>query len=215
MLLVLYCSIISCDSRPERSAQKVDKAPKAVKAVNDTPVSNALRSPTAALASDTLNEVMKEKDIRLNGVLPRYFSLKEFRKALGEPDSTKLLLEEEPCTNIFQEADGSVDPGARYLFKSGSRFECSKEKVAIDEVNFAHGYYLMFKGYRLDGHTTMAGLKQIFPNACKQIGTADVMGDGQVQVAILREDSNNVSDGHIELFIKDGKLYKLHWWFPC
>ncbi len=167
------------------------------------------------MANDTLNEVMGLKDIRLNGVLPRYFSLKEFRKTLGEPDSTKLLLDEEPCTSIFEEPDGSVDAKAKYLFRNGSRFECSKQKVAIDEVNFTYGDHLMFKGHRLDGNTTVADLKKIFPNACKHISTMDVQNDGQLQVITLREDSNNVSDGYINVFIRDGKLYKLHWWFPC
>lgn len=168
-----------------------------------------------AIKRNTDIEVMDEKDIRFNGKLKRYFSFSEFQSVLGEPDSTKLLSDEEPCTNIFQEPDGSVHPEAKYLYKNGSRFECSQGKVAIDEVKFGNGDFIVFGNVSLSKQTTLAELKKLFPNAAEHIGIMDVAGEGELQVIQLREDKNNISDGHINIFIRNGKLYSLHWWFPC
>lgn len=164
---------------------------------------------------DTAVEVMEERDILLNGKLPRYFSMQEFRSALGEPDSSRLLADEEPCTNIFQETDGSVDPEARYLYKNGSRYENVKEKAAIDEVRFSDGDFIVFKGHTLNKQTTMTDLKKLFPNAAQQATVTDVAGEGQLDMICLREDKNNISDGHIRLYVKNGRLFALQWWFPC
>jgi len=165
--------------------------------------------------ADTSIEVMSEKDILFNGRLKRYFSLDVFQSTLGKPDSIKLLSDEEPCTNIFQEPDGSVDPQTKYLFKNGSRFENFRDKVAIDEVRFSHGDFIVFHNIRLNKHTTLEDLKGLFPNAVNKIRVMEVAGEGKLQVIQLREDNDNASDGHINIFIKNGRLYSLQWWFPC
>ncbi|WP_155845735.1 hypothetical protein [Chryseobacterium gregarium] len=63
--------------------------------------------------------------------------------------------------------------------------------------------------------TTITDLQKIFPNAVRDIGNMDVYGEGKLQVIQLREDQNNISDGHINTFLKNGKLYFMHWWFHC
>ncbi|WP_285008592.1 hypothetical protein [Pedobacter faecalis] len=207
--------IISCNRDGEKSSKKATQKQNKSKNVLSEPGSGIQNTAPEVLQSDTAVEVMDEKDILLNGKLKRYFSLKQFHSVLGKPDSSQLLSDVEPCTNIFQEPDGSVHPEARYLFKNGSRFECSQEKVAIDEVNFSHGDFIIFRKQRLNRHTTLATLKKLFPNAAKHIGVMDVAGEGALQVIKLREDKDNISDGHINVFLKFGKLYLLQWWFPC
>lgn len=167
-------------------------------------------------SKDSLNEVMSEKDIFFNGKLPRYFTVKEFEKTFGKADSTKLLAEEEPCTYIFDtesQTDNMNDN--KYFYKDGSRFENFKEKVAVDEFRFSKNNFILFKGKKLSALTTVIELQKIFPNAVKNMGTMDVYGEGNLQVIQLREDENNVSDGHLNIFLKNGKLYFMHWWFPC
>jgi len=212
---MLCLLIVSCggdaDQAFEAAAQKRNRAVQ----VSDGPKSQTLKISGNKAKRDTAIEVLDEKEIRFNGRLKRYFSYSEFRSVLGEPDSTKLLSDEEPCTNIFQEADGSVDPDARYLYKNGSRFECSRGKVAVDEVRFSDGDFIVFHKVTLNKHTTLAELKNLFPNATEHMGDMDVAGEGVVQVIQLREDKDNISDGHVNIFVKNGKLYSLHWWFPC
>jgi len=164
---------------------------------------------------DYQNEVMNQEDILFNGRLKKYFTLSEFETVFGKNDSIKLLLEEEPCYTIFENKDGSVDPEDKYLYKEGSRFENSKDKVAVDEFKFTKSNFILFKGVKLDSATSISDLQKIFPNATKNIGSMDVYKEGKLQVIQLREDENNVSDGHINIFIKNGKLYSMHWWFPC
>lgn len=215
MVSFLFCLfLVSCGGDPAETSTKIGQAQDSLKDVQNR-ISRSQQYSRKVQASNTAIEVMAENDILLNGRLKRYFSLKEFKPVLGEPDSTQLLSDIEPCTNIFQEADGSVDPEERYLYKNGSRFECSGDKVAIDEIRFEKGDFLVIKDYTLNRNTTIADLRKIFPNAAKHIGVSDVAGEGKLQVLQLREDDNNVSDGHINLYIKNGKLYGIHWWFPC
>lgn len=169
----------------------------------------------ATKIADSLNEVMNEEDILFNGKLKRYFSLKEFEDVFGKVDSIKLMSEEEPCSYIFENEDGSKDMEDKYLYKDGSRFENTKEKVAVDEFRFTKSNYILFKGNKLNSYTSITDLQKLFPNAMKSIGIMDVYKEGKLQVIELREDENNVSDGHIKMFIKNGKLYFMHWWFPC
>ncbi|MBS7565361.1 hypothetical protein KHS38_13195 [Mucilaginibacter sp. Bleaf8] len=206
---IILCTLLSsCGSRTDPSSKAA--VPTRVKSKE---IKN--ENSTSQTEADTAIEVMDEKEIRFNGQLKRYFSFKEFQLVLGKPDSTKLLSEIEPCTTIFQEADGSVDPEARYLYKNGSRFECSRGKVAIDQVRFSDGDFLIFHHQSLNKNTTVSALKKLFPNAAKYIADIDVADEGKLQVMLLREDKDNVSDGHIKIFIKNGKLYSMHWWFPC
>ena len=162
-----------------------------------------------------LNEVMQESDILFNGKLTRYFSLDDFEKVFGKADSIKLMSEEAPCSYIFENEDGSKDLEDKYLYKSGSRFENTENKVAVDEFRFTNNNFILYKGIKLNASTTINDLQKLFPNAMNNVGTMDVYDEGNLQVIQLREDENNVSDGHINIFIKNGKLYYMHWWFPC
>jgi hypothetical protein len=161
------------------------------------------------------NEVMKEEDILFNGKFKRYFSLTEFVNVFGKADSIKLMSELEPCSYIFENEDGSKDIDDKYLYKDGSRYENNKEKVAVDEFRFTKNNFITYRGKKLNSSTTINDLKKLFPNAIKNIKTIDVHGEGNLQVIQLREDENNVSDGHINMFMRSGKLYFIHWWFPC
>lgn len=165
---------------------------------------------------DPLNEVMSEKDILFNGKLRRYFTVKEFEKIFGKADSIKLLAEEEPCTYIFdtEPPTDNVDDN-KYFYKDGSRFENFKEKVAVDEFRFLKNNFILFNGKKLSASTTVSELQKIFPNAVRDMGITDINGERELQVITLREDENNVSDGHINIFLKNGKLHSMQWWFPC
>ncbi|RLJ75177.1 hypothetical protein [Pedobacter alluvionis] len=212
---MLCLLIVSCSGDPKQSSKAVAQKGSRPEQVIQNPKPQILRVSGNKAIRDTAIEVLDQKEIRFNGRLKRFFSFSEFRSVLGEPDSTKLLSEEEPCTNIFQEADGSIDPEAQYLYKNGSRFECSRGKVAIDEIKFSYGDFIVFHNITLNKHTTLVELTRLFPNATEHIGTMHVAGEGVLQVIQLREDKGNISDGHVNIFIKNGKLYSLHWWFPC
>lgn len=125
------------------------------------------------------------------------------------------MSQETPCNYIFENEDGSKDVNDKYFYKEGSRFENSKEKVAVDEFRFSKNNFILYKGINLNSSTTLADLEILFPKAIKNIQTISVCDEGELQVIKLREDENNISDGHVKLFIKDGKLYYMHWWFPC
>lgn len=164
---------------------------------------------------DLQHEVMLETEILFNGKLNRYFTLNEFQKVFGKADSIKLMSEEAPCTYLFENDDGSKDINDTYLYKDGSRFENTKQKVAVDEFRFTKDNFILFKGKKLNATTTLKDLQKLFPNALKNSGTLDVYEEGELQVIQLREDEDNLSDGHLKLFVKNGKLYFMHWWFPC
>jgi hypothetical protein len=201
---------ISCKNKEIKSVEKIDNSKEIEKTISE----NKNKSDTTDII-DYQNEVMNEKDILFNGRLKRYFTLSEFEKVFGENDSIKLVLEEGPCYSIFENADGSVDPEDKYLYKDGSRFENSKDKVAVDEFRFTKSNFILFKGIKLKSTTSISDLQKLFPNATKDIGKMDVYGEGKLQVIQLREDENNASEGHIKIFIKNDKLYFMHWWSPC
>lgn len=161
------------------------------------------------------NEVMKVDDILFNGKLKRFFTTKDFENVFGQADSIKLMSDEAPCTYIFENKDGSKDMNDKYYYKNGSRFENTKNELAVDEFRFSKNNFILYKGKKLSSQTTVTELKKLFPNAMNNIGTIDVYNDGKLQVIELREDENNISDGHIKIFIKNGKLFYMHWWFPC
>ncbi|WP_106914977.1 hypothetical protein [Chryseobacterium aurantiacum] len=171
-------------------------------------------SKATEIKKDTLDEVMLEQDIMFNGKLKRFFSLNDFGKVFGKADSTRLLSEEQPCTYIFEtpENNGMND---KYLYKNGSRFENSGQKVAVEEFKFINGNYILYKGIKIDSKSTINDLKRIFPNAIRNIGNLDVYGEGTLQAIRLREDKEGISDGHINIFFKNNRIYSLHWWFPC
>ncbi len=161
------------------------------------------------------NEVMKTDDILFNGKLKRFFTKKDFENVFGKADSIMLMSEEAPCSYIFENKDGTKNMDDKYYYKDGSRFENSKNEFAVDEFRFSKNNYILYKGKKLSSQTTITELKKLFPNAMNDIGTIDVYNEGKLQVIQLREDEHNISDGHIKIFIKNGKLYNMHWWFPC
>lgn len=160
-------------------------------------------------------EVFDVEHMLFNGKIKRFHTLDEFKTVFGEPDSTKLVSEEEPCTFIFENPDGSKDMNDRYLYKDGSRFENHRDSVALGEFRFYRNNYLKYKDIILNSSTTVDDLNKIFPNAMKKIEPINVYGEGRLQVISLREDENNVSEGQILIFIKNNRLYFMHWWFPC
>lgn len=210
--LLITCFLSAACNSPQESSEKAISQQENQSSPVSSPSQPAL-PPKAG--NDTAIEVLNAEEILLNGKLKRYFSIAQFRSLLGTPDSSRLLSEEQPCNTIFEEADGSVDPKATYLYKNGSRYENTQDKVAIDEVSFTHGDFIVYHGMMLNARTTVDDLRKLFPNAVKHIGIMDVNGNGELQVIQLREDNNNISDGHIRLFLKDGRLYSMHWWFPC
>lgn len=209
-IILIFYFCISCNKNDSKTVEKLNGSEKIDKTVNinkikdDSPVINLYQ-----------NEVMKEEDILFNAKFKRYFTLTEFANVLGKADSIRLMSELEPCSYIFENEDGSKDKDDKYLYKNGSRYENNKEKVAVDEFRFTKNNFIVYKGKKLNSSTTINDLKKLFPNAIKKIKTIDVHGEGNLQVIQLREDENNVSDGHINMFIKNGKLYYIDWWFPC
>lgn len=161
-------------------------------------------------------EVFDVDKMLFNGKAKRFFLLKDFETNFGEIDSINFLSEEEDyCHYIFQDSIGNIDLEDKFLYKNGSRFENHKEKVAIDKFRFNNGNFLKYENHNFNSSTTINDLRKIFPNAVNQIGTLNVYGEGKLQVIELREDENNISDGHIKVFFKNGRLYFMHWWSPC
>ncbi|WP_349787757.1 hypothetical protein [Pedobacter sp. ASV1-7] len=154
-------------------------------------------------------DVMQEADIRFNGKLKRFFTMAEFEKIFGKPDSIQLLKDETPCVTIF----GTEAPDDKYLYKDGSCFETSKDSVAVAEFRFQSGNFITYKGIRIDANTTMNDIKQLFPTAVS--GRLGMDKEGKLWVIKLKEDYEGVSDGHIKLFFKNGKVAFMHWWLPC
>ncbi|MCH5719818.1 hypothetical protein [Niabella hibiscisoli] len=133
----------------------------------------------------------------------------EFEKVFGKPDSIQLLKDEAPCITIFD----TEAPDDKYLYKSGSRFETSKDRVAVDEFWFRDGNFITYKNIRIDANTTMNDIKQLFPTAVS--GKLGMDKEGKLWVIQLKEDHEGISDGHIKIFFRDGKISFMHWWFPC
>lgn len=213
-ILWIFIFLSSCTGKEENKKEPRNISPHQKTGIkNDSSVS--VTPATINTSKDSLNEVMLEDDILFNGKLKRFFSLNDFEKVFGKPDSIKLMSEEAPCTYIFENPDGSKDMNDRYLYKNGSRFENSQNKVAVDEFRFLNGNYILYKGITIDAQTTLTDLKPIFPNAIKNIGTLDVYEEGKFQVIQLREDHQGISDGHLKIFFKNNRIFFMHWWFPC
>lgn len=160
-------------------------------------------------------EVFDVEQMLFNGKMKRFVKLDEFRNTFGEPDSIKLLSEVDPCTHIFDNGTGAFDADNKYLYKDGSCFENYRDSVAIDEFRFDGNNFLKYKNVIFNSSTTEDDLKKVFPKAMKEIETIDVHLEGKLQLIRLREDENNISDGKIYMFIKNHRLYFMHWWFPC
>jgi hypothetical protein len=204
-IISMVILLFSCTAKNNKRSDRFNKLKDTISNNYTDSISNSFNQ----------NEVMLETDIFFKGKLNRYFTLNEFQKVFGKTDSIKLMSQESPCNCIFENEDGSKDVNDKYFYKEGSRFENSKEKMAVDEFRFSKNNFILYKGINLNSSTTLADLEILFPKAIKNLQTIIVFDEGELQVIKLREDENNISDGHLKLFIKDGKLYFMHWWFPC
>ncbi|MDR6969525.1 hypothetical protein J2X31_003558 [Flavobacterium arsenatis] len=213
--ILIFLITISCNNNNNNNTNSIKKS----EPFEEKKASSELKVEyDSTQITDRQNEVMKVDEILFNGKLSRYFSLVEFEKVFGKSDSIKQLAKEEPCTFIFDtelKNDNSNFDEFLYYYKEGSRFENYKEKIAVDEFRFTNSNFILYKGVKLNSSTTIDDLQKLFPNAIDNVDTMDVYGEGNLQVIQLREDENNISDGHINIFIKNGKLYYMHWWFPC
>lgn len=160
---------------------------------------------------DGQDDVMLAEDIRFNGKTKRIFDLKDFEKVFGKPDSIRLMADEEPCAYIFEE--GTLED--KYLYKNGSCFENSREKVGVNEFRFLNGNYILYKDQRIDAATTLDDIKKIFPNSVQNIRKLERPGEGELPVIRLREDKEGISDGHINIYFKNNLIHSIWWWFPC
>ena len=213
-ILVIISTLLiflSCKNKESKAIEKPDNSKEI-----ELPISDNNTKSDSTNFKDYQNEVMLEEDILFNGKLKRYSTVGEFEKVFEKADSIKLITEEEErCTYIFENQDGSKDINDKYFYKNGSRFENSKDKIAVDEFKFTKSSFIIFKGIKLNSSTSIIELQKLFPNATKDIKDINIHGDGNLKVFHLREDENNVSDGQINIFIKNGKLYLIKWWFPC
>ena len=207
ILIPVLLLLLSCKGENNKDFEKLNKS-------EDTIATNGPDLDRTSISVNQ-NEVMLEQDILFNGKLKRYFTIKDFENTFGKADSLKLMSEEQPCAYIFENEDGSKDSQDKYFYKDGSRFENSNDKMAVDEFRFSKNNYILYKGINMNSSTTLADLEILFPKAIKNIQTMSVFNEGELQVIQLREDENNISDGHVKIFIKNGKLYFMHWWFPC
>ncbi|MDQ0594548.1 hypothetical protein QFZ37_002917 [Chryseobacterium ginsenosidimutans] len=122
---------------------------------------------------------------------------------------------EDRCAYAFQNIDPTKNLQDKFLYKDGSRFENSKEKVAIDEFKFTKNNFILYKGITFNASTTIAQLQEIFPNAVQNTSIMKVYGEGELQMIQLKEGNYELYDGHINIFLKNGKLFFMQWWLPC
>ncbi|WP_160136498.1 hypothetical protein [Chryseobacterium sp. c4a] len=160
---------------------------------------------------DGQDDVMLAEDIRFNGKVKRIFDLNDFEKVFGKADSTKLMADEQPCAYIFE--DGNVND--KYLYKNSSCFENSEKKVGVSSFRFLNGNFILYKGIRIDSKTTLEDIKKIFPNSVRNLSHLETYSEGELPMITLREDNNGVSDGHINIYFKNNRIYSISWWFPC
>ncbi|MDM1555582.1 hypothetical protein PYS58_09725 [Chryseobacterium indologenes] len=200
----------SCNKKKEekqevraQTAQKQDKT-KIDSAVQNTPkVSDEV--------NDGQDDVMLAKDIRFNGKLERIFDVRDFEKVFGKADSTKLMADEQPCSYIFE--DGNIND--KYLYKNGSCFENTGQKAGVSSFRFLNGNFILYKGIRIDSKTTLEDIKKIFPNSVRNMSHLETYSEGELPMITLREDKEGTSDGHINMYFKNEKIYSISWWFPC
>lgn len=160
-------------------------------------------------------EILDADLLLFNGKVKRFFSLKDFKKNFGEADSIKLMNHEDRCPYVFQNIAPAANLQDKFLYKDGSRFENSNEKVAIDEFKFTKNNYVVYKGITLNASTTINKLQEMFPNAVENITPIKVYGESEVQMIQLKEGNYELYDGHINIFLKNKKLLFIQWWLPC
>ena len=158
------------------------------------------------------NEVMKQSEILFNGKLGKYFSYSDFKKHFGLADSTKKLIDVEPCTYIFQSEEQPTNDN-QFLFKDGSTFERYKQEIGIEEFCFRNSNFMTYKGLRIDSTTTLDEMEKLFPIAVKNILPSPYSDQPDMQRIKLQEEFP--SDGFIEFYFKNKRAYSINWWFPC
>lgn len=201
----------SCNKNKEEKEGVTSKTEqKDNKAKTDSAIQNT-RHASEEIKDDGQDDVMLAKDIRFNGKLERIFDLRDFEKVFGKADSTKLMADEQPCSYIFE--DGNEND--QYLYKNGSCFENTEQKVGVSRFGFLNGNFILYKGQRIDAKTTLDDIKKIFPNSVRNISHLEMYGEGELPVIRLREDKEGISDGHINIYFKNNRIYSIYWWFPC
>lgn len=201
----------SCNNKKEEKQVAGSKTElKENKTKTDSAVQNTSQA-TEVVNDDGQDDVMLAKDIRFNGKLERIFALRDFEKVFGKADSTKLMDELQPCSYIFE--DGNAND--KYLYKNGSCFENTEQKVGVSSFRFLNGNFILYKGIRIDEKTTLEDIKKLFPNSVRNISHLEIYGEGELPVIMLREDKDGISDGHINIYFKNNRVYSIHWWFPC
>ncbi len=200
----------SCNKKKEEKEVITPKTEqKDNKAKADSAIQNI--SHVSEEVKDGQDDVMLVKDIRFNGKLERIFDLRDFEKVFGKADSTRLMADEQPCSYIFE--DGNEND--QYLYKNGSCFENTEQKVGVSRFGFLNGNFILYKGQRIDAKTTLEDIRKIFPNSVRNISHLEMYGEGELPVIRLREDKEGISDGHINIYFKNNRIYSIYWWFPC
>jgi hypothetical protein len=159
-------------------------------------------------------EILDADLMLFNGKVKRFFSLKDFKKNFGEADSTKRMKHKERCAYVFQNIDPTQNLQDKFLYKDGSRFENSKEKVAIDEFRFTKNNFILYKGITFNSSTTIAQLQKIFPNAVENMSIMSVYGEGELQMFQLREGIMNFTMGTSIFFLKTADCFLCNGGFP-
>ncbi|MFM1998455.1 MAG: hypothetical protein RL204_402 [Bacteroidota bacterium] len=158
------------------------------------------------------NEVMKQSEILFNGKLSKYFSYSDFKKHFGLADSTKKLIDVDPCTYIFQSEEQPTNDN-QFLYKDGSTFESYKQEIGIEVFCFRKSNFITYQGIRIDSTTTLDEMEKLFPVAVKNILPSPYSDQPHMQFIQLNEEFP--SDGLIEFYFKNKRAYSIHWWFPC
>jgi len=138
--------------------------------------------------------------------LKRLFIVTEFEEVFGKADSTIIM--EETCSPKFENEDDSLDSYGKYLYKNGSRFKNSKDKVLVDEFRFTKNNFILYKGQKLDSSTTISDMEKIFPMPLSAY--SDIV-NGE-QYIILIEQDDNIPDNTVGIFFKNERLYYIVWW---
>lgn len=164
-LYFLFSALTACknEGNKDRNNKRKKDDTKSVPFKKQLSISS--KSPVTETAPPDQNQANSietlDADLMLfNGKVKRFFSLKDFKNNFGEPDSTKLMKQEEPCAYVFQNLDPAKNLQYKFLYKNGSRFENSDEKVAVDEFKFTKKNFILYKGMIFNASTTIAQLKK-------------------------------------------------------
>lgn len=199
LFLFLLC-VFSCEKRIESNHDK----------------SNTIeKSETKKISFKDL-EILDTNNVLFNGKIKRFFSFKDFENYFGKPDSIVPVDIIGDCSFIFMGDNGYKNLDDKIVYKNGSKFEMSEDKVAIRKFRFNDNNYIKYNDIILNSSTTVDELRKLFPNAINKIYILDVYKEGKLQVFDLREGDDLDSDGdHMKFFLRNGKLSFMYWWSPC